>query len=384
MKIGLICPYNVAKGGAVLEIVLEMKKGYEQRGHEVRIITPLPREDGEHYDKTDMIFLGNGADFKSPLHTTAQVSVSIDMSEIDEMLERERFDILHFHEPWVPMLSRQILSRSTSVNIATFHAKIPETLMSRTVAKVVTPYTRQVLKYLHVLTAVSESAAEYVSSLTDEPITIIPNGVNLKHFAKRPLIQPYPGKKTILFVGRLERRKGIKYLLRAFADMLASYPDTHLIIGGNGPDREKLEELAEELGLTDEHVSFLGYVSDEDKIQLMQSADLFCSPAIYGESFGVVLLEALACNTVIVAGDNSGYSGVMQGIGKLSLVDPHSTEEFARRLGVLLTEEAVREDWKKWAKNYVKQFDYQAIFDQYIELYEHSLRDHSHRVRIYE
>ncbi len=148
------------------------------------------------------------------------------------MLETKQFDVLHFHEPWVPLLSRQLLQRSTSVNIATFHAKIPETIMSRTVIKVVTPYLKSVMRYLHKLTAVSTSGAEYAAGLTDKPITIIPNGIDLSKYKQ---VQPPNDSsgKTILFIGRLERRKGVKYLLQAYQLLAQDNPEISLIIAGD-------------------------------------------------------------------------------------------------------------------------------------------------------
>lgn len=376
MKIGLVCPYNIAKGGGVQEIVRAMRKELVARGHDARIITPQPKDIGD-MDTEGIIFVGQATDFHSPLHTTTQVSASADTEALEQMLETEQFDVLHFHEPWVPMLSRQILSRSKCVNVATFHAKVPETIMSRTVVKVVTPYLKSVLKYLDHLTAVSDAAAEYVGGLTDEPITIIPNGIDLKHY-KRPMrrkdAQPKE-TKSILYVGRLEHRKGVKYLLQAYEHLAKQMSDVSLIIAGNGPDREKLELLAAELELP--NVQFLGYVSDEEKIRLLGESDLFCSPAIFGESFGIVLLEAMACGLVTVAGNNSGYAAVMQELGEISMVNPKDTEEFARRLHLLLTEEDLRKLWQKWAHSYVQQFSYPNVVEQYEALYNHAAKEHA-------
>jgi phosphatidylinositol alpha-mannosyltransferase len=373
MKIGLVCPYSMARGGGVQEIVRAMYKELTKRGHDVKIITPQPREfDG--IDTEGLLFVGSGNDFRSPMGTTSQVSASIDNEAIEQMLETEQFDILHFHEPWQPFLSRQILTRSKSVNIGTFHAKIPETLMSRTIVRVVTPYTKSELKYLHELTAVSDAAAEYVGSLTDEPITIIPNGIDLKHYKKSEVERDVGGGKTILFIGRLERRKGLKYLLRAYKVLTQEQSDVSLVIAGDGPDREKMEQMVEELELP--NVTFMGYVDDKTKLDLLASADLFCAPAIYGESFGIVLLEAMACGVVTVAGDNSGYSSVLKDTGAVSLVNPRHTVEFARRLQLLLEDEGIRKTWKKWAGSYVKQFSYSNIVDQYEDLYKVALTQH--------
>lgn len=370
MKIGLVCPYNVTLGGGVQEVLRAVQAELIKRGHEVLIITPEPRGGiGSHKDG-NTIFIGGGADLKSPLSTTAQVSASFDPEAIKDMLDREQFDIIHFHEPWVPVLSRQILARSTSVNIATFHAKMPENVMSRTLTRVITPYTKSILKDLHELTAVSSAASDYISELTDRPVTIIPNGIDLKHFkisADEKKTKKQTGK-TVLYVGRLERRKGVVYLLKAFQLLQQRNEDVELILAGDGPDREKLELMVETLGL--QNVTFKGYVSEEEKLRLLHESDLFCAPAIYGESFGVVLLEAIASGLVTVAANNPGYSSVMQGLGALSLVNPRDTVEFARRLDLLLREESLRDMWRNWAKSYVKQFDYPRIVDQYEALYE--------------
>ena len=373
MKIGIVCPYNIRKDGGVQEHVKALQAELRLRGYDAKIVTPLPRDSREAPDMPNVIFVGTSTDFHSPLHTSSQVSATADTDRIDEVLTAEKFDILHFHEPWTPVLSRQILQRSTSINIATFHAKIPETLMSRTVIKVVTPYMKSCLKYLHEFTAVSTSAAEYVGSLTDEPITIIPNGIDLSHYRVEPQPDPVEGApKTILYIGRLERRKGVKYLLNAYRVLALGNPDVKLIIAGDGPDREKLMLLAEDLKLP--NVTFLGYISDELKMQLLHEADVFCSPAVYGESFGIVLLEAMATGTAVVAGNNSGYTDVMQGIGALSIVNPHDEVEFARRLEVFLYQPSVRALWKKWAVEYVKQFSYPKIVDCYEELYKEALQ----------
>ena len=372
MKIGLVCPYNIAKSGGVAEVVHTLYRELKSRGHTVKIITPQPR-DGSADPKEDIIFAGTSSDFRSPTHTTLQVSASVDTEAIAQMLEQEAFDILHFHEPWVPVLSRQVLSRSNSVNIATFHGVVPETLMSRTVVKVVTPYALSILKYLHELTAVSEAAAEYVRSLTDEPITIVPNGIDLSQYKVAPKNKERT-TKTILYIGRLERRKGVKYLLQAYKLLSQEVDDISLIIAGDGPDREKLELLSEDLELP--NVSFLGYISDELKMELLQQADLFCSPAVYGESFGIVLLEAMACGLVTVAGNNSGYASLMEELGALSIVNPHDDEEFARRLKLLLTQEDLRTLWQHWALDFVKQFSWPRVIDQYEALYRAALEQH--------
>lgn len=375
MKIGLVCPYNINKHGGVLEVVLALKHGLEIKGHSVKIITPKPRGQKIEY-KDDVILVGTSTDFRTLTFsdTTSQVSSTADNEEIDAMLAEENFDVLHFHEPWMPLLSRQLLTRSKTVNIGTFHAKVTEATMSRAIIKMVTPYLRSVLKYLDVLTAVSDAGADYAAGMTKQPITIIPNGIDLKKYRRTHVEHSIDEPQTILFVGRLERRKGVKYLLKAYQLLSQDNPNVQLIIAGDGPDREKLELLCEDLKLP--NVKFLGYIDEDLKTELLSKADIFCSPAIFGESFGIVLLEAMATGTVTVAGNNPGYIGVMQGLGSISIVNPEDTEEFARRLHLLLSEKSLINLWQKWAADYIKQFNYDNVVDQYESLYREAIEQH--------
>ena len=379
MKIGLVLPYNITKGGGVKTQVLAQHDELVKRGHDVVLITPQPREPYES-DHRRVAFLGTATDFKTPLNTTAQISASMLTDEIDGLLEREQFDIIHFHEPWVPVLSRQILSRSRAVNVATFHAKLPETVVSRTMAKVITPYTKPLLRHIDAFTAVSDAAADYLLSLADVPVNIIPNGIDLHTFRKpRGLVRPEAQPKTVLYVGRLENRKGVRFLLEAFRLLQQREPEVGLKLAGDGEDRAKLEELSKELGLG--HVEFLGFVSDAEKKELFYTCDLFCSPAIFGESFGVVLLEAMAAGLVTVAADNPGYESVMQGLGKLSLINPKDASLFAHRLQLLLFDEDLRGLWQKWAKDYVRQFDFPKVVDQFEAVYETALANPRKKTR---
>ncbi len=372
MKIGLVCPYNIERNSGVMAVVLSLQSGLQAKGHTVKVITPRPRG-WKNGDLPDVIFMGVSTDFRSPAQTTTQLSSRHDEEDIDAILAAEKFDILHFHEPWVPLLSRQLLQRSKSVNIATFHQKIPETIMTRTLVKVVNPYFRSVMSYLHVMTAVSEAGAEYAAGITEQPITIIPNGVDVAKYRQTSRVAA-DHNETILYVGRLEGRKGLKYLFQAYQILSQDRPKLQLLVAGDGDLRERLEMMVDDLKLP--NVKFLGYVSEDLKVKLLSEADLFCSPALFGESFGIVLLEAMASGTVTVAGNNSGYSEVMQGLGQLSIVNPRDSEEFARRLALLLQEKQLRKLWQQWAHDYVEQFDYPKVVDRYEELYVEAVKQY--------
>jgi len=376
MKIGLVCPYNMALGGAVQEIVKESYDELTKRGHDVVIISPHPKQGDPTHLAQKIIYIGRAGDPKSPLGTVGQVSTAR-RKEIDEILAREKFDIIHMHEPWVPLSNGQILKRVTCPVVATFHAKLPDSWIANAIKKVGRVYTAPPLKHIDVCVAVSESAAEHISAVLRKPVQIIPNAVNLSAFTPATKWEPIdPTKKTLLYVGRLEARKGVTYLLKAFKLLHEKYPDVQLIIGGNGPDRAALEKQAINEGTGD--VLFMGYLEDAHKKELLQRADLFCAPAIYGESFGVILIEALASGQVPVAGNNPGYISVMKEMGAISLVDPHDPQVHAALLEKLLYDEDLRARYREWAREYVKQYDYPVITDQYESIYKRLVAESDH------
>lgn len=367
MKIGLICPYNMFKGGGVQECVIALRDELENRGYDAKIISPAP-SNVKNPTMKGVIFVGTAAQIKSPLHTTAQISVNVRGDLLRQVLEDENFDILHFHEPWVPILSKQILANSSSINVATFHAKLPDTVMSKTIEKVVTPYTKSVLKDLHVLSAVSNAATDYISTLTTDNIEIIPNGIDLSKY-KTP--ERIVRNNDILYIGRLEKRKGVKYLIDAFSKI--NDESINLIIAGDGPDRAKLESYVKQQKLED-RIQFLGYISEQKKLELLSQTGMVCSPALYGESFGIVILEAMAMGVPIVAGNNPGYSSVLTGEGSVSLVNPKDCSSFTKTIELFINSPKVRKVWLDWAKKEVQKYDYRKVVTMYEELYKKALK----------
>jgi len=374
MKIGLVCPYNMFQfAGGVQEVVLQLQKQLNERGHDTKIITPRPRA---HLSAAPegMILVGRSAKMNTPFATMVDFGFEADPGEIENILKKENFDILHFHEPWIPLLSMQILSRSKAINIATFHGTPPQDIMSKSFLNMVIPYTKSVLKYLHGYTSVSECAAAYIRSLTNEEVKIIPNGVDLDIYKPIERYKRDSGKKRILYLGRLEKRKGVKYLIMAYDRLRESYGNVELIIAGKGVKQRSLERYVELNDIPD--VKFLGYVTDQQKLRLMNEADVYCSPAPFGESFGIVLLEAMAIGTPAVAGNNPGYASVMKDTGLVSLVTPQVTEDFAQRLELMLFSKPIRKAWLDWATKDIEQYSFNKITDQYEAVYKQALARH--------
>lgn len=365
MKIGIVCPYDIARGGGVQEHVLAQARGLQSRGHQVKILTPKVRHQDSVFN--GVIYIGSSAKVKTPIKTSLELGASFTRDQVDDVLAAENFDILHIHEPEVPVLGAQIVAKAQCPVIATFHAIHPQTPMGRTIESFRIPYSRSILSRLTEMTAVSDPAAEFVRERTGRKVHIIPNGIDLTKYKFAGKSKP-PAEKTILYIGRLEKRKGVAYLLKAYAELAARRSDVSLQLVGEGELKSSLKDYVRNNKLP--RVSFLGYVEEAEKLKLLRRATVFCSPALYGESFGIVLLEAMASGAVTVAGDNKGYTSVMRGTGRQSLVNPKMTNEFARRLDIMLDDQAIRAAWLNWAQTYVQQFDYPRIIDRYEALYK--------------
>lgn len=370
MKIGLVCPYNFFRHGAVQKLIESLDAELTRRGHEVRIITPRPRSyKGEAPER--MIFVGQSAKWVTPLKTINEIGASFETDEMDEMFEAEKFDLLHVHEPEIPVLGAQIAARANCPIVATFHATMPDTTVSKLIELLRIPYAKSIFKKIAYMTAVSDTAARFVDEWSVLPVEIVPNYIDIKYFKYAPE-GVKRDDKTILFLGRLEKRKGARYLIKAFAELAQHDKNVKLVIAGDGSEREKLESWVENNNVP--RVTFLGAVSEAKKLKLLHQAALFCSPAIYGESFGIVLLEAMASGLPTVAGDNPGYACVMKDRGLLSLVNVKDTSEFARRLDLMLHDQAMRKLWLDWAKEEIKQYELRHVIDMYEAVYKKALK----------
>jgi phosphatidylinositol alpha-mannosyltransferase len=383
MKIALVCPYDmIGHAGGVQQIVMHQAAELQARGHSVKIITPRPFRT-QHETPEGYIFLGNSAKLKAGLATAGDVGLEFDGKEIDELLQREKFDVINFHEPWIPHLSRQIIQRSGSAHVSTFHANLMDSAAGKSILNVTSRYWRVILDKTDVFTAVSEAAASGIlNQEANNPalkhLRYIPNGIDLKRYQTKPAnAVSKPAVKTILFVGRLEGRKGVKHLLKAYAELTSRRQDVQLFIAGKGADEEKLRNYVRDNKISG--VTFLGYITDDEKIYHLHRADVFCAPAHRGESFGIVLIEAMAAGVPVVAGDNHGYSSTMRGTGAISLVNPIDTIDFSRRLELMLYDEDLRQLWLKWAKSYVKAFDWAPIITQYEDAYKEAIRLHEEK-----
>ncbi|HEX7365425.1 MAG TPA: glycosyltransferase family 4 protein [Dehalococcoidia bacterium] len=366
MKIGLVSPYDYAFPGGVVSHVAYLAHFLIQSGQTVKIMAPCTRK-GTRYFEEEVIPVGR------PLPipfggAIARVPISPWLpGKIDEILSREKFDILHLHEPFAPMVCASALLKSETVNVGTFHAFYTK---SR-VYWLGKPAFQRWIKKLHGKIAVSRPALEYASRHMPGDYCIIPNGIDTEHFCvDGPRREEFnDGKINILFVGRLERRKGVAYLLNACAAIKRRFPDFRLVVVGPGKLlRLRYNKLVDDMNLSD-HVVFTGYVPGDELPSYYRSADIFCAPATGGESFGIVLLEAMACGKPVVATNIDGYASVLADGEEGLLVPPRDEDALAEALLKLVQNKSLRSSMGGKGLTKAEKYSWPNITRQVVNYY---------------
>jgi phosphatidylinositol alpha-mannosyltransferase len=354
MKIGLVTPYIYPVPGGVNQHVRYLYENLRLRGHDVRIISSS--HGLQRASEGDVIRIGWG--FSMPANgSVGTITVSPRfLSQVRDVLEREQFDVLHFHEPFVPFLSLVVLGLSNSVNVATFHAfggfspayQLGSRLMRPSIGRI------------HGRIAVSAVARHFIDRYFPGDYKVIPNGVDVGRFERAvPIAKWQDGTKNILFVGRFEPRKGLLDLLKAYRILRKTGCNCRLLVVGGGPlAKEARRYLAtRKLG----GVEFLGRVSDDERDALFKTADVYCSPATGRESFGIVLLEAMAAGTAIVASDIHGYKGVVRRGREGLLVPPGKPKELAAALARLLSDDELRESMGRSGRERADEYSWERV-----------------------
>ncbi|HEY49319.1 MAG TPA: glycosyltransferase family 4 protein [Dehalococcoidia bacterium] len=369
MKIALVSPYDYAYPGGVNTHISHIKNNFTRMGHEVRIIAPSSKPD-ETRKNGDIIVFGrpvpiraSGSVVRSPVWPGLVFS-----DRVGEMLKKEKFDVIHIHEPLMPTLATAVLHHSSQeLIVGTFHAYRHRSWGYPIWKPII---LNRWFNKLDGRIAVSNAAREFVSKYFPAEYTIIPNGIDVEHFAAdvEPLPEFSDGKLNILFVGRIEKRKGFKYLLGAYEIVKRKLPECRLIVvGPRDRSCRKYQGIVERRKLKD--VVFAGYVSYEDLPRYYRSADVFCSPAVDKESFGVVLLEAMASGKPTVASNITGYGGVISHGSEGLLVKPADKEALADGIFQLLNDEGLRQKLGNTGKAKVGNYSWEKVSRQVLDYY---------------
>lgn len=364
MKIGLVSPYDWSHPGGVSEHIRHLGEQLRLFGHEVRVMAPSSRRDIDDPDFTRI-----GGVVSIPVSdTVARITLNLNLSrQVQQILERERFDVIHLHEPFMPALPLTVLRMSKTANVGTFHAYAKRNLgyyYGR-------PFFQTYLRRLHQTIAVSKPARDFVCHYFPKADpAIVPNGVDVDTFrtGHTPIRHLRDGMINVIFVGRLEKRKGLRDLVLGFRELQSRVGRARLIIVGDGPLRSQVENLVARRHI--ENVVMAGYVPRSVLPRYYATADIACFPATGGESFGVVLLEAMASGLPVVATEVPGYLTVVDA-GRDSLtVRPRSPVELGATLTVLARDPELRRRLAENALAKAQRFAWREVAARVIEVYQ--------------
>jgi phosphatidylinositol alpha-mannosyltransferase len=334
VKIGIVSPYAYPRPGGANDHIRQTYIHLRKMGHDVRILT-APW--GDDPPAQDVIQIGRAV--AVPYNgSIGRVTMSIRLEElVRRVLDRERFDILHHHEPFVPFLSFQLIDSAACPHVATFHAFAGFSFGYWAGRLVLQRYFER----LNGRICVSSAARHFISRYFPGEYRVIPNGVDTEFFARAEAFPEYRDDKVnILFVGRAEERKGLFYLADAYAMLKRRQPKTRLIIVGGGPEIGRVRRYLRQARVPD--VLFAGRVDDHSKARFYRTADICCAPSTGQESFGIVLLEAMAAGRAIVASDIHGYKTVVRRDVSALLVEPKNSVALAAALERLIADRSLR------------------------------------------
>ena len=342
MKIGIVLDPELQIPGGVQEHARGLYDSLTDLGHDVTLIACGQR--GEEDGHRKVVLLGNCLDLKIP-----RIPVIFDLigwgtlfqitwqklGKIKRFLEKEKFDLLQFEGPG-GVFSFEVLTLSKTINVLTFHV-FPGALDLFWLSLPLLPIFRFLNRKFHARIAVSPVAAQYAQKYYPGKYQIIPNGVDVSRFSPdgKKITKLVDQKINLLFLGRLDPRKGALHLLKAYRQLVKKFANLRLIIVGDGEQKQQMMTFIKKHQLKE--IEFLGRVSADMVPVCYRTADIYCSPALYGESFGIVLIESMACGTPVVAYANEGYRLVLQDRPFADfLVPPGDTDALAQALGKLI------------------------------------------------
>lgn len=363
MRVGLITFHSFVNPGGVKRHIFGLKEEFKRRGVYSKIIAPR-REKSEDYGD-DVILLGTS--FPVVIGgTQADLVVNFNPPAIEKVLKKEKFDILHFHNFILPS-GWQILEKSKSVNVLTLHADTEGSKFLNFSGLLY--FWRQIINWkINGLIGVAPLSLKGFEKFKG-PKAVIPNGIDLEEFnpCAKKIKKFLDGKINLLFVGRFEERKGLIYLLKAYQILEKEFKNLRLLIVGEGPERAVCENFVKAEGLRE--VYFEGEKTDRELVRYYNTVDIFVSSAIFGESFGIVLLEALACQKPVVAFANEGYRELLEGKRGAILVKNKDEKDLAEKIGGLVRNKKLRKKMGEWGLKEVKEYSWQTVADKVLDFY---------------
>ncbi len=362
LRVNIVTPYDLSVSGGVNTHAAGLGRELQRRGAAVLLFGPASHPN-RLPEGLPVIPCGPSV----PIPVAGSVArLAIDPrigAAMRRLLAEHPCDVLHLHEPFVPMTSFGALLFSRTATVGTFHLTRERPHLLYLFAQ---PVVRPLARKLHARIAVSEAARRTVARFLPGEYRIVPNGIEYERFDGGP--RAGPAGQRILFLGRLEPRKGVLVAIRAFAEVVRALPQAELVIAGDGPLRAAAEAIVRELGVT-EAVRFAGPVRESELPDAYRSADVFCAPATGNESFGLVLAEAMAAGTPVVASVNPGYAAVVEDGTSGILVPPGDHRALAAAMLEVLRDPGLWRSLSEGGRQRARRFAWSVLADEILAVY---------------
>ncbi|OFW70054.1 MAG: hypothetical protein A2V52_04425 [Actinobacteria bacterium RBG_19FT_COMBO_54_7] len=362
MNIGMVSPYSWDFPGGVNRHVEQLSEQLRRRGHKVTVIAPDGRESEDFHNAGKSISIRSN-------RSVANLSFgAASAARMKRFLSGKELDLLHLHEPLIPSTSMLALHYSNCANLATFHAAREGGSRAYSLAR---PLLRPLARKIDVRVAVSESAKQLISGYFPGDYRIIPNGVDTSEYSPDGQALPGldPGRFHLLFIGRPEPRKGLDVLLDAFPEIHKNHPEARLLIAGVENPIRKMEG-----------VIWLGRLSDEQVPMAYRSARLLISPALGSESFGIILIEAMASGVPVVASSIPGYRAVVDDCVQGRLVQAGDSDDLAAAVIALIEHEDTLREMSEAALQKSREYSWQKLALLVEEAYREAIDLHGRTV----
>jgi phosphatidylinositol alpha-mannosyltransferase len=350
LRVAIVSPYAWDRFGGVQSHIAALTETLLQRGHEAKIFAPVSMSRSlKPADEPHFHLVGRAVGIPANGSIAPLAFGPLAATGIRTALRDFAPDVLHLHEPLIPSLSLLAALNSDVPAVGTFHASAEGSFGYRA-AKL--PLERAMRK-IKVRTVVSDAARELIARYFPGDYVLTPNGVEVERFATAEPIVVEEGR-TVLFFGRIERRKGLEVLIQAMARL--SDLEATLVVAGGGPEEKHCRNLAATLEV---RVRFIGRVPDEDKPGIYRGADVYCAPGLGGESFGIVLVEALAAGTPVVCSDLDGYRAVAGEVAEL--VPPGDAGLLADAIRSVLVDDPKAEQMRQLSRKMAGLYDWKRL-----------------------
>ena len=362
IRIGMVCPYGWDTPGGVQSHMRDLAEYLIGEGHFVSILAPIS-DDAVSFE--DYV-VNAGKPISIPVNgSVARVLFGpLASSRAKQWIASGDFDLLHLHEPAIPSLSLLACSAAEGPLVGTFHVSTPKKKAIYAIGPILEP----IVEKLTARIAVSELARSTLKDHFDTDAVVIPNGIDGQKYANAPITKEFSGPNTIGFMGRFEEpRKGLQVLIDSLAIVARFVPDVKYLIAGPGDSDEFVKNLNPQL---QNRITFLGRLSDRQKESFLKSVEIYVAPNTGGESFGIILTEALSAGTAVVASDIPAFKAVLENGEVGALFRNEDSSDLAKVIVALLRDDARREKLATDGKLSAQKYDWQVVAEQIESVYE--------------